>query len=152
MSVHLIKLCVGIDDVQHLADWQQTRMAQARDNVKKGGDKTSRTTHPWHVTRNRPRRGAEVLDGGSIYWVIKRVIRVRQRIVGFEDVIGEDGRLRTALVLDPELVTTMAKAHRAFQGWRYLDPAKAPADATGSQGGADLPADLARELGDLGLI
>lgn len=148
MTVHLIKLCVGVEDIEHLAALQKTRMADAR----KRGEKTSRTTNPWHVTRNRPRRGSEVLDGGSIYWVIKRVIRVRQRIVGFEDVMGSDGKLRTALVLDPELVATVPKSHRAFQGWRYFDPLGAPIDLSSAEGGADLPADLARELGDLGLI
>ena len=141
-AVNLIKLAVGVEDIGHLADLQRARIAQ---NVARG-----LSAHPRHITRMRPRREADLLDGGSLYWVIKGVIRARQRIVALEEVMGEDGVKRCAIVLDPELRPTEPRAHRAFQGWRYLDPAKAPPD--GRADSADLPADLARDLGDLGLL
>lgn len=141
-TVNLIKLAVGVEDVAHLAALQSARIEQ---NVARG-----LSAHPRHITRMRPKREAELLDGGSLYWVIKGVIRARQRITALEEVIGEDGVKRCAIVLDPELTPTQPRPHRAFQGWRYLDPAKAPPD--GRTEDADLPADLARDLGDLGLL
>lgn len=141
-TVHLIKLAVGVEDLDHLAQLQRARLEE---NAARG-----LSPHPRHVTRMRPRREKEVLHGGSMYWVIKGVIRARQHIVALEDVMGEDGVKRCAIVLDPELVPTQARAHRAFQGWRYLDPAKAPPDGRGDE--ADLPADLARDLDALGLL
>jgi len=142
VAVHLIKLAVGVGDFEHLARLQAHRIDANR--------AAGLEPYPRHVTRHRPKRAAELLDGGSIYWVIKGQIRARQRIRAFEDAVGEDGTTRCAIVLDAELVATSPRAHRAFQGWRYLDPAKAPPDAP--QGGADLPGDLARDLGDLGLL
>ena len=141
-SVHLIKLAVGVDDLDHLAALQRARIEQ---NVSQG-----LSAHPRHITRMRPKRESELLDGGCLFWVIKGVIRARQRIVSLEEIIGEDGIKRCAIVLDPELIPTQAKAHRAFQGWRYLDPAKAPPD--GGESDRDLPAELARDLDALGLL
>lgn len=143
VSVHLIKLAVGVEDVAHLAALQQARML--------ANDAAGLGPYPRHITRHRPKRAAELLDDGSIYWVIKGVIRARQRIRAFEDIVDADGVTRCAIVLDPSLRATHPKAHRAFQGWRYLDPATAPADGA-SNGAADLPAELARALDDLGLL
>lgn len=143
MGVHLIKLAVGVEDFAHLAGLQAQRI---KDNAAAGLG-----PYPRHITRNRPRRAAELLDGGSIYWVIKGVVRARQRIEAFEDVIDADGVARCAFVLDPQLHPTRPKAHRAFQGWRYLDPAKAPPDGA-PDGDYDLPDDLARALDGLGLL
>lgn len=146
MSVHLIKLAVGVEDVEHLARLQSHRI---RANALAGLG-----PYPRHVTRHRPKRAEELIAGGSIYWVIKGQIRARQRIRGFETVDGDDGRTHTAIVLDADLMPTRAKPHRAFQGWRYLDPAKAPQDAASGagRGGDELPADLASALDDLGLL
>ena len=151
MGIHLIKLAVGVEDVAHLGQIQQQRR-QANEAAGLG-------PYPRHVTRQRPRREAELLDGGSIYRVIKGKIRARQRIQALEDLVDGEGILRCAIVLDADLKPTRPKAHRAFQGWRYLDPAKAPPDSAGqgSAGGGDLdgeelPDDLARALDDLGLL
>jgi len=143
VTVNLIKLAVGVEDFAHLAQLQAQR---SRDNAAAGLG-----PYPRHLTRNRPRRQEELLDGGSIYWVIKGQIRARQTIKALEDVIDADGVARCAIVLDGELHPTQGKPHRAFQGWRYLDCAQAPRDATGGAD-ADLPDDLARALDDLGLL
>lgn len=150
-GLHLIKLAVGVEDYAHLSQLQATRMA---DNAAAGLG-----PYPRHVTRQRPRRASELLDGGSIYWVVKGVIRARQHIRALEDVIDADGVSRCAIVLEADLRPTQAKPHRAFQGWRYLDPAKAPKDASGNGPGnasgddvQELPGELVRTLDNLGLL
>lgn len=143
MTVHLIKLAVGIQDVDHLAAVQALRLKQAR----AGGHRDILR----HVTRNTPRRAADLLDGGSMYWVIKGFVRVRQRLVGVEAVNDGDGP-RCGLVLDPELTPTILRPHRAFQGWRYLRPEDAPADAAARESGTDMPDHMATELRELGLL
>ena len=145
MTVNLIKLCVGIDDVEHLARAQQARLDDAREA---GQPAVLR-----HVTRNTPRRKKEVLDGGSLYWVIRRVVIVRQRIIGLESFQREDGRPACAIILDPAHVRTEPRKFRAFQGWRYYPEDDAPRDLIGPNGdGAELPFEMAAELRDLGLI
>ncbi len=141
--LHLIKLAVGVEDYAHLAQLQAARIEH---NAAAGLG-----PYPRHVTRQRPRRAAELLDGGSIYWVVKGVIRARQHIRALEDVIDAQGVSRCAMVLEADLRPTQAKAHRAFQGWRYLDPAKAPKDASAGDA-EELPGELVSALNDLGLL
>lgn len=138
--VNLLKLCVGAESVEDLEEWQISQR------------------HRWpegcavHVTRMWPRREAEVLAGGSLYWVIKGVILARQRIMGLEQVVGGDGISRCALLLDTEVVRTEAAPRRPFQGWRYLAPADSPRDLpAGRAQEEDLPDDLARALAEIGL-
>src|SRR5690606_22519563 len=85
MTVHIIKLCVGVDSIEELAQWQKGRLA-----AQKAAGQQPRL---FHRTRMVPKRQAELLDGGSLYWVIKGVIQVRQRITGFGDVQKPDGVL-----------------------------------------------------------
>ena len=145
MTVHLIKLCVGVDDVGHLARLQAGRLADARQRGQPPELK--------HVTRNTPKKAAQILDGGSIYWIIKGFIRVRQPIIGVEPVDRKDGRPACALMLDPKLVRTEIRSFRPFQGWRYLAAGDAPADAPPSRGADDdVPAQMAAELKVLGLL
>lgn len=144
MTLHLVKLAVGIDDVDHLARVQQRRRTEA---IRAGrGDRL------WHLTRNAPRRADELLNGGSIYWVMKGRIRVRQRLLAIESDVDEEGRRFCRLVLDPTLVETEAVFHRAIQGWRYLPASDAPPDQRRGGGDGGLPAGLAEELRDLGLL
>jgi hypothetical protein len=114
MTVHLIKLCVGVDTVQELKIWQTER--------------ARKTLELCHRTMRAPRRRDEVLDGGSLYWVIKGIILVRQRVLDLRPDVKDDGTACCGIVLDPELVATRAQARRAFQGWRYLPVTDAPSD------------------------
>jgi hypothetical protein len=140
MTVNILKLCVGADSVEDLTDWQESQ----RPRWPKGC--------AVHVTRMWPRREAEVLDGGSLYWVIKGVILCRQRIVGLEEVRGDDGIARCALVLDVEVIRTEPAARRPFQGWRYLNPEDSPRDLPQGRASDDvLPETLARALAEIGL-
>lgn len=145
MSVHLIKLCVGIESVSHLQERQAFRLQRQKRNGKK--------PELYHRTRQMPRRRDEVLDGGSLYWVIKGVVQVRQRIVDLREVRGDDGIRRCDIVLDPQLVPTRPRPRRAFQGWRYLSAEDAPNDLgllTGDVG--RLSPEMRSELIELGLL
>jgi hypothetical protein len=100
-----------------------------------------------------PRRSAEILDGGCIYWVIKGYVRVRERILGFEPVVEEDGERYTLVRYDPKFVETEWQPKRPFQGWRYLAPKDAPPDRrAGAAVADDLPPAMLQELRSLGLI
>lgn len=145
MAVHLLKLCVGAESVEDLLEWQAQRMAQA---VAQG-----RPAVPVHVTRMWPKREAELLDGGSLFWVFKGMVLARQRITGLERRTGEDGVARCAISLDPEAVRVRPVPRRPFQGWRYLSPEDAPADlGAGERGGETLPPKLVAELAALGVF
>ena len=145
MALHLLKMAVGIDAVGHLAQVQKRKMARA-----KGGHGASGLRH---FTRNAPRRSREILDGGSIYWIIKGAIRVRQRILGISRGTDAEGRRYCELSLDPTLVRTIPRPNKAVQGWRYLENSAAPMDLDAGDGvTGDLPADMVAELRTLGLL
>jgi hypothetical protein len=142
--LHLLKMAVGVADLDELRRARAQRIAQM------GGS--------FVYTRNHPRRTAEVLDGGSLYWVIRGQVRVRQRISGFTTAHDAKGRAYCLIAVARELVPTVWRPWRPFQGWRYLTPADAPLDlATGADPAADLaedpmPARLVAELRALGLL
>ena len=137
MPLHLLKLAVGIDDIEHLRRIRAARAAQ------RGGI--------WVYTRNHPRRAKEVLAGGSIYWVIRGQIRVRQRLAGFRNGHDADGRRHCLIEIDPALVPTLTRSCRPFQGWRYLTPDAAPGDLFADE--TPPPPDrMLGELRELGLI
>lgn len=140
--LHLIKLCVGPKEVAELAAGQERR---------------ARLDPPLrHQTRMMPKRAAELLEGGSLYWVLSGFIRVRQRLVDIREERWDDGTACAGLVLDPELVLVEPRPQKPFQGWRYFDPAAAPPDlprgAVAAAGIEKLPPALRRELEALCLI
>tara|TARA_R110002124_G_scaffold158883_1_gene326054 strand:+ start:528 stop:950 length:423 start_codon:yes stop_codon:yes gene_type:complete len=138
--INLQKLCVGTEAVEDLAAWQEMRRQHWPDGL------------PRHITRMRPKRGEDLLNGGSLYWVFRGVILARQRILALEDYRGDDGIARCALVLDRDLVRTEGAPRRAFQGWRYLAPEDAPRDLPkGRETDTAMPEELARALADIGL-
>ena len=140
-TINLVKLSVGTESVENLSDWQSLRAAQTQDGL------------PRHVTRMWPKRESEILAGGSIYWVIKGSIQARQRILRLDEVIGEDGVRRCAIVLDPELVKTQSTLKRPFQGWRYLKPEDAPMDLPKGRASEEpLPTELASALAEIGVL
>jgi hypothetical protein len=144
MPLHLIKLCVGVSSIEELSDWQDQRLAA----MKKAGDRVQLS----HATFQTPKRQDE-LKGGSLYWVIKGLIAVRQPLAGFEDGAKRDGSRACLIMLDRKLVPVRPTPRRAFQGWRYLEADDAPPDLKdGGRGTSDLPAKMRRELADLGLL
>ncbi len=146
MSVHLVKLAVGIESVDHLRERQKQRIADR----KAAGDGPILRI----LTRNTPRRADELLaDDGSLYWVIKGRILVRQKIVAIEPATATDGTPRCAIHLGHKLVRVHSKRSRPFQGWRYLEIENAPSDLpTGAAAEQEPPPEMAVELRELGLI
>jgi len=141
--LHLLKMAVGIVSLDEL---RRVRAARIKEH---GGS--------WVYTRNQPRRAEALLAGGSIYWVIRGQIRARQLVTGLRSERDDKGRAYCLIAVDPELVPTLGRPWRAFQGWRYLTAADAPPDLAGIPGmpGAEeeaLPDRLIAELRALGLL
>jgi hypothetical protein len=142
MTLNLIKLCVGAESIESLAAWQKSRLKELRKKGKK--------PELVHVTRMTPKRRDELLDGGSLYWVIKGYISVRQPLIDLRPVT-KNGRPHCGIVYAPKLIPTARRFCRPFQGWRYFDPKDAPVDVR-DLGGKNLPEKLRAELSELGLL
>ena len=143
MPLHLIKLAVGVQSVKDLKERVKARAQQSK----------TKTPRHVHVTRMTPKRVEELLDGGSLYWVIKGEIAARERLIGIEPFRDSDGIGRCRLVMQPKVITVSPRPMRPFQGWRYLAPKDAPADlGTNAAVVAAMPEELRRELRDLGLL
>jgi len=139
MTVHIVKLCVGADTIEDLAGWQAMRLRRVGEIA--------------HTTRMIPKRAEEVTGGGSIYWVIKGLIQVRQRIVEIRPFTDDEGISRCDLLMHKDLVEVEPVPRRPFQGWRYLKPEDAPPDlGKAGKGAKDLPPKLRAELRELGLL
>ena len=137
MTVHLVKMAVGVESIDDLREIQAERLRRAREAGAEG--------RLQHLTRNAPRRAEEVLDGGSIYWIIKGYIRARQRITGFGEGVGRSGRPRCAIILDPAVVRTELVPHKNVAAPDDLSDAAAAAETS-------LPEEMAAELRALGLL
>ena len=136
MALHIIKLCVGVDSVDELRAWRKEQRRRGRSCVVS--------------TRQTPKRCDEVLEGGSLYWVIRGVVRCRQAIEAV-DSLDDGARTRCEIRLGDALILTEPMPRRAFQGWRYLDPDRAPPDLSRGDS-ADMPPDMAADLKRLGLL
>ena len=145
MALNILKLCVGCESVEDLEEWIAMRLDQRR--------RAGEPVEHWHITRMVPSRGAEVVDGGSLYWVIKGLVQCRQPITEIRPFTDDEGIGRCRLILDPALVRTEWQPRRPFQGWRYLKTADAPLDlGKGRAGLAEMPPKLRQELAELGLL
>ncbi len=136
MTLHLIKLCVGADTPEDLRQWWVGRAAQGH--------------RPTVHTRQTPKRADDILDSGSLFWVFKGQVLIRQPVLEIVTVEEGAGR-RCEIRLAEAMIRTAPQPRRAFQGWRYLDPKDAPPDLPGGESPDALPPDLARELRELGV-
>ncbi len=143
MTVHLIKLSVGPESLTQLAEWQKQRLKEKK--------RARQKPELIHITRHKPKREVEVLDGGSIYWVIKGWLVARQKLLELRP-MERDGVMHCGLVYDPEIITVRARRKKAFQGWRYFDVKDVPKDVGLWKGGDTLPDALQHELETLGLL
>ncbi|VVT19601.1 DUF1489 family protein [Rhizobium sp. EC-SD404] len=145
MALNLLKLCVGAESIEDLAAHIEWRFSAMRAQ--------GLEPEQFHTTRMQPKRMDELLDGGSLYWVIKGNVQVRQRLKDIRPFVDGEGISRCNLVLHPELIATNWQPRRPFQGWRYLVSTDAPADL-GSSGAeiADMPMEMRQELASLGLL
>ena len=139
MALNLIKLCVGVSEVEEMHSWV-AMSGQGHDTLD-------------HVTRMFPRRKDEILPHGSLYWVIRGLILCRQPIADLEAVRGSDGIERCRIVFQPKIIRVRPTPRRAFQGWRYFNEVDAPPDLKqGEMAVADMPEAMRRELASLGLL
>jgi hypothetical protein len=100
-----------------------------------------------------PKRSDELVDGGSLFWVIRGQVMCRQRLLAVRPFTDRDGIGRCRLVLDPAVVLVEPRPQRAFQGWRYFAAERAPRDLDrAAPGAAAMPEELRRELRELGLL
>lgn len=137
MTIHLIKLSVGPESLSELEAWQKQRFRQSGELV--------------HITRQTPKRADELLDGGSIYWVIKGMLVARQKLIELRPLVRGDVP-HCGLVYAPEMIRVHPRPYRAFQGWRYLETKNAPPDLKKGTGIEDMPEKMRRELAELGLL
>jgi hypothetical protein len=144
MDLNLIKLCVGCDSVEDLEQWIASRLDARR--------RAGEPAEHFHTTRMVPTRAAELTDGGSLYWVIKGSVQCRQALTEVRPFTDGQGIHRCHLMLDPVVVRTEWQPRRAFQGWRYLKQAEAPADLGKGAALAGMPPQLRRQLAELGLL
>jgi len=138
MALNLIKLCVGVSEIEELEQWIR--------NVRAGRDTLD------HTTRMFPKRREEILPGGSLYWVIRGFILCRQPIAGFVAVKGRDGIERCRIDFKPRIIPVVPVPRRAFQGWRYLEAADAPRDLQKGVAAKGITPKMRRELSELGLL
>jgi hypothetical protein len=145
MALHLIKLCVGCDSVKELREWIREKLAEKK--------RRRQPLERFHTTRMVPKRVDELLDGGSLYWVVRGEVMCRQRLIDVRPFVDKGGIGRCHLVLEPKLVLVEPRPWRAFQGWRYLAAKDAPRDLDRAAPGAKtMPEALRRELRELGLL
>jgi len=138
MALNIVKLCVGVSEIQQLADFQKRRLKENR--------------RIFHVTRMVPKRRNELLNGGSLYWVMRGKILVRQQLTDVEIFTDPEGIRRCRLMLGHDLVPVRPVPRRAFQGWRYLKQEDVPPDLTKAEREGDIPAEMRAELIELGLL
>lgn len=134
--LHITKVAVGCETIEILRD---------RLHAQATGDETCCTT------RYRPTRHEELI-GGSLFWIIKHRLVVRQRILGFAEGRNREGRPSCLIRLESRLVSVRARPKRAHQGWRYLKGGDAPPDLAGDMDVGDMPPELVSELSGLALL
>lgn len=138
MALHLIKLCVGVSEVSELKQWVK--------ESRKGLESLD------HTTRMFPKRGQEILNGGSLYWVIRGMILCRQPIADLVAVKGKDGISRCRIDFKAKIIPVWPTPRRAFQGWRYLSAEDAPKDLSKNSIANEMHEEMRRELSELGLL
>lgn len=143
VPLHILKVAAGIGSIEQL---------------KRIVDQYSYTDpefgHIMHMSsRNTPKRTDELLEGGSVFWIIKRAIVARAPLVAVREDERFDGRKGCQMCIRPEVILTSPQPKRGFQGWRYLKDSEAPADLTSlTQGEGQGSPELAAELKELGLL
>ena len=108
MSVNVIKLIVGSADIEEYAQWQ------ARQEMDYEDAPNGRAVPC--LTRFMPKRADEILkSGGSLYRVLKSRVVCRQKICGFEMVKTAHKGTMCAIMLEPEIITTVNAPQRPFR-------------------------------------
>jgi hypothetical protein len=138
MPLNLLKLCVGVSEIEELESWVR-ESRRGRDTLD-------------HVTRMFPKRKDEILPGGSLYWVIRGMVLCRQPIAALEEVTGAVGIARCRILFKPQIIPVRPVPKRAFQGWRYLEESDSPPDLPKTMKVEGMPERMRRDLAELGLL
>ena len=132
MPLHLTKVAYGATSMEDMQSWFAGRGEEA-----------------FLTTRYLPKRHAEIITGGSLFWIFKHQLVARSPILRFAEAEGG----KTHIVIAAKMIDVFPQAKRAHQGWRYLDDSAAPRDlAAGETIGDVMPGKLAGELSRLGLV
>jgi len=112
--MNLLKLAVGIKSIDELRERQIFNANKYKKNI--------------HITRLYPQKHEIIKNQGSMFWIINGYISARQKIIDFNKVEHDDGKLYCHILLDKNIIDTQVISHRPFQGWRYLIDEKTPKD------------------------
>ena len=138
MTYHLKKIAVGIETIERLRIRQEMLFSAYGKII--------------HTTRNMPKQKEQLIKTGSIFWIIKRNVLVRQKILDIISVIRDDGSKGCEIELDKDLVRVIPTPMKPFQGWRYYMVDDTPPDLNlGNLENEDLPENINSELIKLGL-
>lgn len=149
MIVNLLKPALRAEDIYDFAARQKKFLMSREDS------------HGYYEivfpvwTSRRPARVNDLLNGGSVYWIIKKHITCRQVICDFVELEPEPGEENPSYLIlcDPKLIRTELFPKRPFQGWRYLEPKDAPADIGEFDEEEERPPpEMEKDLTDLGLL
>jgi hypothetical protein len=133
MPLSMTKIAYGATSVASLRQWLERHSGLGEARL---------------TTRYLPKRHEEMV-GGSLYWIFNRAIVGRSPLIGFMD----NGQGRIWIRIEPRLIAVQSVPRRAHQGWRYLEPADAPADLGEGMSEAEaMPAEMLGELARLGLV
>jgi len=139
LTLNIKKLCVGAQS--------QNDLYLRQEYIRKKYKKTI------HITRMYPKRFRELINGGSIYWVIKGKLCIRQKILNIERFTDINNIKRCKFELDDDLFLTIPFKERPFQGWRYLEKKDSPKDIKKFNiKNFDDESKIVSELHDLGLV
>jgi hypothetical protein len=138
LTYNLKKIAVGIETIERLRI-RQEMLFNAYGKI-------------LHTTRNMPKQKEQLIKTGSIFWIIKRNVLVRQKILDIISVIRDDGSKGCEIELDKNLVRVIPTPMKPFQGWRYYMVDDTPPDLNlGNLENEDLPENINSELIKLGL-
>lgn len=143
MTIHLLRMAAGLTELSELHGYIQKEKRK-----EKGLGEVSSI-----YTRNTPKRMADLLEGGSVFNIMRSMIQCRRKILDIRSTKGRDGTQYCEIVLEAQLYRVMPVRFKPFQGWRYLEPEKAPKDLGIYQGGDDdIPEEMADDLRAAGLL
>ena len=145
MYANFLRTGVGVESIEHLYEIQHGHR-----QIKFNGE-----NHAYLFTRRTPTRANDLINGGSVYWIIKRQICARQTIADIQTLKDEDDKPFCHVIMNQQIYLTQPVAHKHIQGWRYLSPEKAPKDIglfTPNNRPDDIPPELAAELAEAGLL
>ena len=133
------KIAVGIDTIERLRVRQEIIFNQYNKII--------------HLTRNYHKKRDDLIANGSMYWIIKRRVMVRQKILDISSVIRDDGSKGCEIELDKELIHVIPTPMIPFQGWRYFSSEEVQNDLSRNNNNDEemLTDELNAELIKLGL-